>query len=47
MQEYGGVEGRVEGSAGEQFVVGYSVGHCLLVGVGEGAWGGGWEGEQA
>lgn len=35
MDEDGGVEGGVEGSSGDDFVVGDAVGHCLLMGVGE------------
>ena len=43
MEEDGGVEGGVESSAGKEFIVDDSVGHCLLVDVSEGAWGRGWE----
>lgn len=39
MEEDGGVERWVESSAGEEFIVGDPVCHCLLVGVGEGSWG--------
>jgi hypothetical protein len=40
VQEDGCVEGWVEFSAWEDLVVDDAVGHCLLVGVGEEAWGG-------
>jgi hypothetical protein len=40
MQKDGSVEGWVEISAWEEVVVFDAVGHCLLVGVGEEAWGG-------
>ena len=42
MQEYGSVKGWVKGSAWHEFVVGDAVGHCLLMGIGEVAGGGGW-----
>jgi hypothetical protein len=40
VQEYGRVNRWVETRAWEDLVVHDAVGHCLLVGVGEEAWGG-------